>query len=284
MSKRVLMYVAHRPSFLLASICLAIVTLMSYGAPYVSDFILHRSPTDQDLANNFAPWFSRDHILGTDKLGRDVLTRALYGGRTSLTIAISVAVLGSGIGVSLGLVAGYYGRWLDDIVNALLQIFRGVPVFFLLIALSTLFRPSVLGLILVLGLLGWTSACRQVRGLVFSVKKQDYVDAARAIGAADRRIIMHHVLPNAESVILVAFSFAIASAIITESGLSFLGFGVQPPTPSWGNMLSDAIYNMNVAPWLIIVPGTLITLTVYCIFMVTDGLRDALDPQLHTEG
>ncbi|MBK8034745.1 MAG: ABC transporter permease [Chloroflexi bacterium] len=181
------------------------------------------------------------------------------------------------IGVPLGLFAGFYGGWVDATINVLLQIVRSIPIFFLLLVLSVLFRPTPLGLAVMLGVLGWTNTARQVRAIAFSVKNREYVDAARALGAQDYRIILRHILPNLSSIILVIAGFDIASAILTEAGLSFLGFGVQPPIPSWGNMLSDSLENARSAPWLIVSPGVFITTTVLCIFLFSDGLRDAFD-------
>ncbi len=257
-----------------------IIALLSYGSPWISANILHTDPTRQDILNNLTPWFTPGHLLGTDDLGRDELTRALYAGQISLGFGFAVAFFQIAIGVTLGLIAGYYGKWVDDLINFGLQIIRGIPSFFLLITLAGLFRPDPIGLALVFGLLGWTGICRQIRGLVFSVKQRDYVDAARVLGVPVHRILARHILPNVSSIILVLLPFDIGGAIIGEAGLSFLGFGIQPPTPSWGNMLSGALDNITRAPWLIVAPGIFIWFTVLCIFLMADGLRDAFDPRL----
>lgn len=268
------------PSTLAGIIFLASITLLSFSAPWISSEILHTDPNKQDLQNNLKPWFSRDHVLGTDELGRDVLTRVIFAGRISLLIGGAVALLQLIIGVPLGVLAGYYRGWIDDVINALLQIMRGIPIFYLLIVLSSLFKPNLFSLILVLGVIGWTGVCRQVRGIVLSLREREYIVAARALGASDHRIFFHHLLPNVSSIILVVTSFSVASTIITESSLSFLGFGVQAPTPSWGNMLNNALTGFTIAPWLIVVPGIFITATLLCIFQVADGIRDILDPHL----
>jgi peptide/nickel transport system permease protein len=266
------------PSSIIAFFIFIIICMTTFFAPWISDGIFHSNPNNQSILNKLAPWFSEGHFLGTDELGRDVLTRTLFAGRTSLAIGLGVAFLQSFIGISLGVIAGYYGAFIDDSINALFLSFRSIPIFFILIIFSVLFRPSVFGIIIILGSLGWTGVYRQVRGMILSVKSKDYVDAARALGATDIRIIFTHLIPNIASIVLINFSFDVAGAIITESSLSFLGFGVPPPTPSWGNMLSNALDNISTAPWLTITPGLMITISVFVILLLSDGLRDALDP------
>lgn len=267
------------PSLVIPFGILLIIAASSFGAPLISTVFLQTSPTEQDLSNTFAPLFSENHILGTDRVGRDVLTRLLYAGRVSLTIGIAVMLLQVFIGVSLGLLAGYYGSWLDDGVNFLLQVIRGIPMIFLLLLLSTLLQPTPLGLTLILAMVGWTNICRQIRALVFTGKNRDYIMAARAIGARDHRILLWHILPNLSSIILMAAGFGVAAAILNEATLSFLGFGIQPPVPTWGNMLNEGMDTVHRAPWLLIAPGTLITITVLCVFSIFDVLRDYLDPK-----
>ncbi len=269
------------PTSLAALVGFIVIVILSYGSPWIAANLLNTSPTKQDLLNNLTPWFTTGHLLGTDELGRDVLTRVLYAGQISLGFGFAVALFQISIGVALGLVAGYYGGWVDDAINFTLQIIRGIPTLYLLIALSVIFRPEPLELALIFGVLSWTGTCRQIRGLVFSIKQRDYVDAARVLGVPVRRILLRHILPNVSSIILVLAPFDIGGAIIGESGLSFLGLGIQPPTASWGNMLSGALDNITRAPWLIVAPGLFITFTVLCIFLLADGLRDALDPRLN---
>jgi peptide/nickel transport system permease protein len=267
-----------------ALITLAVIVLLSLSASWISTTFLHTDPFELNLLNILQPWFSPNHILGTDELGRDELTRILFAGRISLAIGFSVAFFQSTIGVSLGLIAGYYGGLIDDLVNGLLQVVRGIPTFFLLISLSVLLPHNLINLIIMLSFLGWPGTCRQVRGLVLSIKQTNYIEASRAIGASDTHILIRHILPNISSIVLIMGSFDIAGAIITESSLSFLGFGVQSPIPSWGNMLKNALNNVSVAPWLIATPGIFISITVLCIFLVADGLRDAFDPHLAHNG
>ncbi len=268
------------PTSIVALFGFIAIAIVSYGSPWIAANILHSDPTRQDILNNLTPWFTPGHFLGTDELGRDVLTRVLYAGQISLGFGFAVAFFQISIGVTLGLIAGYYGGWVDDAINFILQMIRGIPTFFLLIMLAGLFRPDPIGLALVFGLLGWTGIARQIRGVVFSVKQRDYVDAARVLGVPIPRILARHILPNVSSIILVLLPFDIGGAIIGEAGLSFLGFGIQPPTASWGNMLSGALDNITRAPWLIVAPGIFIWFTVLCIFLLADGLRDALDPRL----
>ena len=268
------------PTSMAALLGFVAIAVLAYTSPWIAAYILRTDPTNQDILNNLTPWFTPGHLLGTDELGRDVLTRVLYAGQISLGFGFAVAFFQLSIGVTSGLVAGYYGGWVDDIINFVLQIVRGVPTFFLLVTLAGLFRPGALGLAFFFGLLGWTGICRQMRGLVFSIKQRDYVDAARVLGVPVPRILARHILPNVSSIILVLLPFDIGGAIIGEAGLSFLGFGIQPPTASWGNMLSGALDNITRAPWLIVAPGVFIWITVLCIFLLADGLRDALDPRL----
>ena len=184
------------------------------------------------------------------------------------------------IGVVLGLMAGFYGGWIDDLLQAIINIFNAIPFLPLLIIIGSMVKLGWVELALIISMLGWTGASRQVRGLVLSIKQRDYVLAARTIGASDARIMFQHILPNVFSIVLVIVGFDVAGAILTESGLSFLGFGVQPPTATWGNMLSNSLAYTTKAPWLILFPGLTISLTVLSVFLLADGLRDAMDPRL----
>jgi peptide/nickel transport system permease protein len=267
-------------STIFALFILILLLCLAIGAPLITAKILHTDPTSQDLINSYEPLFSVNHFLGTDELGRDVLTRILYALRISLLIGFAVSLLQAILGVPLGLVAGYHGFWIDDLINAILQTVRGIPIFYLLIVLSVLFRPSLINLIFIMSIIGWTGTCRQVRGLVFSIKQRKYIEAAKALGGSDNHLLLRHILPNVSSVILISISFNFASTIITESSLSFLGFGVQAPTPSLGNMLSGALSSITFAPWLIIMPGILITIIVYCAFIISDGINDLIYSRL----
>ncbi len=260
--------------YLFAAICLVTV-----AAPLVASYVLHTDPNAQDLRNNFAPP-APGRWLGTDELGRDNLTRVLYAGQVSLRIGFMVALVSLLAGVPMGLVAGFYGGLVDDAINAVIQVLQNIPLLFFLITLSITFRPDPTGLAVIIGLLGWMGTARLVRGQTLSVGRRDYVDAARVLGASDARILFQHVLPNLISVVSVVAGFEIASGILFESGLSYLGLGVQPPTASWGNMLQNSLDYVTRAPWLVAAPGVMIFLTVLAIFLLADGLRDAFDPRM----
>jgi len=267
-------------------ILFAIIVLVTVTAPLIATYILDTTPDeflrtpDGRIATLQPP--GPGYILGTDELGRDNLTRLLYAGQVSLTIGFLVALVSLAIGVPLGLVAGFYGGRFDDAVNALVQFTINIPSLFILIILSVMFTPSVLGLAIIFGLFYWPGTTRQVRGLVLSIRNRDYVDAARVLGASDSRILARHVLPNVISIVTVVAGFDVASAILGESALSFLGFGVPVPLSSWGNMLSGSQDTFRSAPWLVYPPGLMIMLTVLCVFLIADGLRDAFDPRLRS--
>lgn len=221
------------------------------------------------------------HWMGTDEAGRDVLTRGVYGGRVSLRIGIYVAAISMSLGVVMGLISGYYAAtFIDDIVNAIIMTLGSIPLLFLLIILSRIFQPGPEGLALLIGIFSWMGLSRLIRGQIFSVREREYILASRAIGNNSWRIMFKHVLPNVSSIVIVSAIFGIAGAIIAEAGLSYLGVGIGPPTASWGNMMQGSLGNFTNAPWLVIAPGIFIFLTTLGIFLVGDGLRDALDPWL----
>lgn len=220
------------------------------------------------------------HFLGTDELGRDIFVRLLYGGQVSLQVGFLVALIAIFVGTSLGLLGGYFGGWVDDLVNALVQIVFNIPGLFLLIILSVFFKPDALSISVTIGLLLWGGLTRQVRGAVMSLRNREYIEAARVIGAGNSRILLTHMLPNVISLMLVVAGFDIATGILIESALSFLGFGISVPIPSWGNMLSDSQSRFTSAPWMVYAPALAIFLTVLCVFLIADGLRDAFDPRL----
>ena len=263
---------------------LLLVATLSATAPLLAAGVLHSDPdrfvrTDTGrIATLRAP--SPGNLLGTDDLGRDVLARLLYAGRVSLLVGFGVALMSVAIGAPLGLLAAYFGGWFDDSVNALVQVVLNVPLLFVLIVLSVLLAPGALQLALIFGLFLWPSTARQVRGAALSVSRRDYVDAARVLGASHVRVLRQHIAPNVASVVLVMAGIDMATAILAESSLSFLGFGVPVPLASWGNMLSLSQDQFRAAPWLVYPPGVMIFVTVLCVFVVTDGLRDALDPRM----
>jgi peptide/nickel transport system permease protein len=265
---------------MIALVIFIIIALSAIFAEPISKNIIGYSYEEQNLTELLLPPFSGKHILGTDDLGRDNLVRLLYGGQVSLTVGLLVALISGIIGTFLGIVAGFFGSWLDDLVNAAYQIISNVPFLFLLIILSIYFKPTVLTLALAFGLLNWPGNTRQIRGQVLSLRARDYVDAARVMGASNARIMWVHLIPNIVSTVLVIAGFDVVGAILGESGLSFLGYGISIPVPSWGNMLSDSQSHFTDAPWLVYFPGIMIFITVLCVYLIADGLRDAFDPRL----
>ncbi len=253
---------------------LALLVLVSAAAPVLTPY----HPERTQLAAIFEPP-SLEHPFGTDSLGRDMVTRILFGGRISLSIgvlAMTVAVL---LGTLVGGVAGYYGGFLDSILMRFVDMMYSFPRLFVLILFAVLFGGSFLTIVLILGAFSWLTVSRLVRASFLSLKPRGFVEAARGLGVRDRDLILRHILPNALAPIIVAATLGIANAIIAESTLSFLGLGIQPPTPSWGWLLKDAQPDLAVAPWTAVFPGLAIFLAVVSINFVGDGLRDALDPQ-----
>ncbi|HEY1291784.1 MAG TPA: ABC transporter permease [Chloroflexota bacterium] len=263
---------------------LLLIVIVSAAAPLIAGNILHTDPAQfmRTPAGRIATLQppSLAFPLGTDDVGRDVLTRLLYAGQVSLAVGFLVAMVSLGLGAPMGLMAGYFGGWVDDLINAVVQFMLNIPALFVLIVLSIFLTPNVVQLALIFGLFFWPGTARQVRGVVLSARNRDYVDAARVMGAGNRRIMVRHILPNVASVAIVVAGLDMAAAILAESSLSFLGFGVPVPLASWGNMLSVSQEMFRSAPWLVYPPGMMIFITVLCVFLVSDGLRDALDPQL----
>jgi peptide/nickel transport system permease protein len=257
----------------------AIILLLALGAVFAP----HLTPYEFDKLDlaNMSATPSADHLFGTDSLGRDILTRVLYGGRISLTIGVLAMSVATTIGTALGMLAGFFGGWVDNGVSALVDLMLSLPTLFILILLGTFFGTKLGVIIAIIGLVRWMATTRLVRGTVLSLKNFEFVLAARAVGASPWRIMLRHMLPNTLSPIIVSATLGIAGAIITESTLSFLGLGVQPPTPTWGNMLREAQEQLAVAPWVTVAPGLAIFLAVMSINFIGDGLRDAFDPS-HT--
>lgn len=223
---------------------------------------------------------SKEHWFGLDDVGRDIYSRIMHGSRISLSVGFVAAGFAVLVGTVVGAVAGYFGGVVDDVLMRITEIFMAFPTFFLLITVAALLPRSIFNIMLVIGLTSWPGLARMVRAEFLSLREQDFTEAARAIGASDRRIIFRHILPNAMAPIIVSASLRIGGAILTESGLSFLGLGVQEPYPSWGNILNRGRNFLRHAPWITIAPGIFIFITVLCFNFIGDGLRDALDPRL----
>jgi peptide/nickel transport system permease protein len=265
---------AHRPA-VAGVFVLGTLALLSAAAPLISPY----DPDKTALLLIYDPP-SLAHPFGTDDLGRDLATRILYGGRVSLAIGLLAVTVAVSIGTLVGVVAGYYGRWIDSLLMRFVDMMYSFPRLFLLILFGVIFKGMTIGVIvLVLGVLSWMTTARLVRASFLSLKHREFVEAARCVGAGDRRIIVRHILPNSIAPIIVAATLGVAAAIIAESTLSFLGLGIQPPTSSWGNMLNHATTDMDKAPWIAIFPGLFIFLAVVSINFIGDGLRDALDPR-----
>ncbi|MGQ9457919.1 MAG: ABC transporter permease [Anaerolineae bacterium] len=261
----------------LALVGLAILFLMvlgAIGAPLVA-------PYDPNaISYNFLAPPSREHPLGTDDVGRDELSRLIHASRVSLTVGVSVSILTVVIGTLVGSLAGYYGGRVDAWICGGINVLLSIPLIPLAMVLGAFLKTTLLFVVLILGFLSWTGVARIVRGEFLSLKEREFVLAARLLGASDWRIIARHILPNVVPSIIVAATLQVAAAILAESALSYLGYGIQPPTASWGNMLQNAQRFFRVNPMLAIYPGALISLTVISINFVGDGLRDALDPRL----
>ena len=253
-----------------------LMAVMAIFAPLIAT----HDPNYVDLlASSQGP--SRTHWLGTDELGRDVFSRVVYGARVSLSVGIVAVTIYVLIGTVLGAVSGYFGGIVDAVIQRLTDAVMCFPSLIIIIAAVAIIGPSIYNVMIIIGLLTWPSICRLVRGEFLSLRERDFVDAARASGARPSRIIFRHLLPNAVAPIIVAATFGIASAILTEAGLSFLGLGVQPPTASWGNMINTAqsASVLQRMPWLWIPAGLMIALAVLSINFIGDGLRDTLDPR-----
>ncbi|MHB1395104.1 MAG: ABC transporter permease [Clostridia bacterium] len=274
---------------------LIILYMLAIFAPIIAPYSFEGTMDDifqSDRAPSFKSYEEYDmngelvkykpNYFGRDEMGRDVFTRCLYAGRISLTVgfvSVGIAVI---IGTFWGCIAGYYGGWIDNIMMRIVDALNAIPTFILLITVMALFKPNIFNVMIVLGFVNWTSIARFVRAEFLSLIRRDFAEAARCIGAKDARIIFRHILPNAMGPIIVSATMGIANAILTESALSFFGLGVQPPTPSWGNMLTNAqeLNTMLLSPWKAFYPGIFIFITVLSFNFFGDGLRDALDPRL----
>jgi ABC-type dipeptide/oligopeptide/nickel transport system permease subunit len=250
------------------------------AAALAAPMIARYDPSRIDLVHQFQPP-SFAHFMGTDVQGRDVWARVLFGARISLTVGVVSQLIALALGVTLGLIAGYYGRWVDELIMRLADITLAFPTLLLLIAMAAALQPSLSTVYITIGVVGWAAMARLIRGQVLVTRQLEFVHAARALGATDRRILALHLLPNVIAPVVIAATLGIAGAIMAEAALSFLGLGVQPPTPSWGSMISDArdLMQLRSAPWTSVFPGLAIGAAVLGFNLLGDSLRDALDPR-----
>lgn len=260
----------------IGGVLVGVLVLAAALAPVIAPFDPVR---DADLNNYLRPP-GAPFALGTDTFGRDVLSRVIYGARVSLGVGIAVQASALVIGVTLGLLAGFFGGRVDQLIMRLTEVVFAFPGLLFAIAIMAVIGPSLYNVFLALGLVSWTSLARVVRGQVLSLKEQEYVEAARAVGASNARIIARHILPNTLAAVVVLVTLGIGGAILAEAGLSFLGLGAQPPQPSWGSMLSAGRDYLLQAPWLSVYPGLAIFLTVMGFNLLGDGIRDLLDPRM----
>ncbi|HVA58406.1 MAG: ABC transporter permease [Gemmatimonadaceae bacterium] len=256
-----------------------VIALLAFAA-VAAPLVARHDPLAIDLRAQLLPP-SGSHWLGTDVQGRDVWARLVYGARISLSVGVGSQVIALSLGLALGLAAGYYGRWVDEMVMRLADVTLAFPTLLLLIALVAALQPSLAIVFLTIGFVGWAAMARLVRGQVLVVRELEFVQASRALGAPDGRVIVRHVLPNVIAPVVIAATLGIAAAIMAESSLSFLGLGVQPPTPSWGAMIADGrdLAQLSHAPWTSVAPGVAIAITVLAFNLLGDALRDALDPR-----
>ncbi|NWG05467.1 MAG: ABC transporter permease [Chloroflexi bacterium] len=273
----------------LAGIAIAVLAVLVIESTFA--FLSRYDPTTQNPTNSFQT-SNAEHWFGTDELGRDIFTRILYGGRVSLTVGLLSTFLSIALGVVVGALSGYYGGLIDSALMRITDAFLTFPTIFVLILLGAFLREqqaawlknSVFVVIIIIAALSWMWPARLVRSLFLVLREREFITATRALGGSDTRIILRHILPNCIGPILVSGTLQMASAIITESGLSYLGFGVQPPTPTWGSILATAQNQVFRAPWIAFYPGLMIFITVMAINYIGDGLRDAFDPYvIHTE-
>src|SRR4030043_174858 len=257
---------------------LALIVVMFLIAGFAS-FLAPYDPGKTDVSLKLKPP-SFQHYVGTDQLGRDVFSRMLHGSRISLSVGFVAVAISIFIGILLGAVAGYYGGWVDSILMRFVDTMLCFPSFFLILTIVALMGPQILNIMIVIGITSWMGTARFVRAEFLSLRERDFAQAAKALGVSDRRIIFRHILPNALAPVFVTATLDVATAILVEAGLSFLGFGAQPPAPSWGNILTEGRTYIFDAWWLTIFPGLAILITVLSFNLLGEGLRDALDPRL----
>jgi peptide/nickel transport system permease protein len=273
----------HDPTTLAALAIIAIIGVIALAADVLAENFFHHSFTQQSLLDNYGPPTLADEPylwLGTDDLGRSQIVRLMYGARVSLAVGVFGALVSMFVGVTLGISAGYFRGWWDDAVQWVVNTLSNIPTLFLFLFIFAYFRPEPVAFTILLGLLGWLGIQLQARGLTFSLREREYTTAARTVGATPFRIMSRHILPNILPLMIIVAAADVANLILTESAQSFIGFGIQPPVASWGNMLTRATQFTTKGPWLIYAPGAMIFITVLCLYVIGDGLRDALDPRL----
>lgn len=272
----------RRPLATTALVGIAILVAITLAAIF-ADAIAPRSPETQVLTERLDPpsWLGGEygHLLGTDQLGRDLLSRVIYGSRVSLVVGVLGVLLAGTVGVTLGLLAGYFGGYWDRVIMRVTDVQQAIPALVLAIAVVAILRPSLVNLIVVLAVTTWVAFARVVRSEVLALRETLFVEAARVVGARDRRIVTRHILPNVAASIIVIGSLTVANLILFEASLSFLGLGVPPPTPTWGRMVFDGLEYVSTAWWIPLFPGVAVMLTVLGSNLVGDWLRDALDPR-----
>lgn len=269
----------QHPQAMIGLVLLVVLAGLALAAPWIAPF----DPTQTDLTGRRLLSPSTVHWMGTDDLGRDLWSRVLFGARISLLIGFLSVVIAITLGTAIGAIAGYAGGWVDAVLMRIVDLFLSIPRLILLLTVVAVFPRATIGLIVaVLGLTGWMGVSRLVRGQVLAVREREYVTAARALGYRPTRILTRHILPNVMTPVIVAATLGIGNAILAEAALSYLGFGVQPPTPSWGTIIQSGGDRMIDAWWITTFPGIAIVLTVMAFNLVGDGLRDALDPR-HAE-
>ncbi|MBK9123772.1 MAG: ABC transporter permease [Chloroflexi bacterium] len=281
LTRRALRRIRHDRLTLIALITLALITVLVVLADPICRHILQVDPETTNPQMRLLPPGSPGHILGTDDLGRDYAARLLYGGQISLAIGFFGSVITLTIGVLTGLIAGYFGGRVDDLMNWVITTLDSIPSIYLLLLLSTILTRSAVTLVIVIAMVGWTGGTRLVRGQTIQLRGMEFVISAKAMGASSWRIMLVHIFPNTLSLMFLSLAGGIGGLMLTEATLSFLKLGVQPPTPTWGNMLSNAQQFFTRGPHMATVSGLLIFVTVLCLFVIGDGLRDAFDPRIN---
>lgn len=274
--------IRHDRLTIAAFVVLVVLAVLAAGADLLAQNVFQYTFEKQDLLHTYEKPSLQPlaYLLGTDEIGRSQVVRLLYGGRVSLSVGFVAALVNLTIGVVLGLSAGYFRGVVDDLFTWFVTTLQSIPTIYLLLIIASIWEPGPVTLTVIIGALFWTGISLYCRGQTFALREREFVIAARTIGARDRRIMFNHILPNILPLIFVLAAIDIGGIILAESALSFLGLGILPPTPSWGNMLTGATNYFVRAPWLVYPPGAMIFLTVLCLYLIGDGLRDALDPRV----